>query len=278
MAPRSTGKGAKKKSESHSDSNNSNTDQQANPADAAPVVNEDDQPSVSAGHSSDLLLNGSEEFNDSLQKHIVKALCTPQVIEVITKAVTEAIMETVTQKVYESVDLDLQAKLAKMKKLEEDICALQKQITKATSDIQDLDLYSRRNCLRINGLPESPSENTDDLVLQLTREKLGVQLSPSDIDRSHRLPKSTSSEGPKPLIVKFSRYNARDQVYRARIKLRGTNIFINENLTKNRQILFNKVRESSKVKKAWTNDGRITAITVDNKKVKIANEHDIEKL
>ena len=121
MAPRSTGKGAKKKSESHSDSNNSNTDQQANPADAAPVVNEDDQPSVSAGHSSDLLLNGSEEFNDSLQKHIVEALCTPQVIEVITKAVTEAIMETVTQKVYESVDLDLQAKLAKMKKLEEDI-------------------------------------------------------------------------------------------------------------------------------------------------------------
>ena len=145
------------------------------------MVNEDDQPSVSAGHSSDLLLNGSEKFNDSLQKHIVEALCTPQMIEVITKAVTEAIMETVTQKVYESVDLDLQAKFAKMKKLEEDICALQKQITKATSDIQDLDLYSRRNCLRINGLPECPNENTDDLVLQLTREKLGVQLSPSDI-------------------------------------------------------------------------------------------------
>ena len=136
MAPRPTGKGAKKKSESQSESNNTNTVQQANPGDVAPVVNEDDQPPVSAGHSSDLLLSGSEKFSDSLQKHIVEAICTPKVIDVITTAVTEAIMETVTQRVYESVNLDLQAKLAKMEKLEKDICALQKQITKATSEIR----------------------------------------------------------------------------------------------------------------------------------------------
>ena len=282
MAPRQNVKRTKKKQNCQSETSNLDADQQANPMGMDPRSSGDDHSARSAGHSSNSTLIETEEFNelnDSLQKRIVEALCTPEVIDVITKAVTNAIIETVTQRVYESLNHDIQVKLENMTKLEKDITDLKRKLEKASSDIRDHDLYSRRNCLRIHGIPESPDEKTDELVMKLSQEKLGVQLVPSDIDRSHRLtPRNAQSEGPRVLIVKFTRYNTRDQIYRARTELRGTKIFINEHLTKERQMLFNKVRESPKVKKAWTNDGRITAITKDDKKVKIINQHDIEKL
>ena len=139
---------------------------------------------------------------------------------------------------------------------------------------------SRRNSLRIHGLAESTNENTDELIVKLAKEKLKINMAVGDIDRSHRLyPRNLeASEGPKPLIVKFARYKVRDEFYRARTKLRGSKIYVNEHLTKNRQILFNKARKCAKVKKIWTNDCKITVLTKDDEKVRISSERDIEQL
>ena len=53
--------------------------------------------------------------------------------------------------------------------------------------IDDIQQYSRRNCLFVHGLKEDQDESTDDLVLKLFNEKLGVAVDISMIDRSHRL-------------------------------------------------------------------------------------------
>ena len=48
--------------------------------------------------------------------------------------------------------------------------------------------YSHRICLRIVGVPEPTSgqtENTDDYVIKLTHD-LGVDVNLNDIERSHR--------------------------------------------------------------------------------------------
>ena len=157
---------------------------------------------------------------------------------------------------------------------------MKKQLTKVVDELKEQELYSRRNCLRIYGLDESPNEDTDVIVMDLAKQKLGIELAPCDIDRSHRLKvkRSEGSHGPNPIIVKFTRYNMRDCVYRVRSKLRGTNIFINEHLTKERQALFSKVRTSQNVRKVWTSDFRITALTKDDRKVRINSERDLEKL
>ena len=42
--------------------------------------------------------------------------------------------------------------------------------------------YSRRNCLLIDGIPESRSENTDDLVINTIKKKMGEKTKRDKID------------------------------------------------------------------------------------------------
>ena len=60
--------------------------------------------------------------------------------------------------------------------------------------VKDSEQYSRRNCLRIFGIPETKGEKTDDIVLKLAKEKLGVEIDINDIDRSHRTGSMNTSE------------------------------------------------------------------------------------
>ncbi|KAK9675180.1 hypothetical protein QE152_g40582 [Popillia japonica] len=53
--------------------------------------------------------------------------------------------------------------------------------------MQHPEQYSRINNLRIFGLPENDSEDTNEIVRNLCREKLNIALSSSEIDISHRL-------------------------------------------------------------------------------------------
>ena len=47
--------------------------------------------------------------------------------------------------------------------------------------------YSWRNCLRIFGIPERQDEDTDQAVIHLVNDSLGVRLDKNDIERSHRM-------------------------------------------------------------------------------------------
>ncbi|XP_041486007.1 decorin-like [Lytechinus variegatus] len=78
--------------------------------------------------------------------------------------------------------------------------------------------------------------------------------------------------------MKFSRYNVRDAIYRNRMKLRGSKVYIHEDLTSYRSSLIFKARTSVNVKKTWTSDGKITAFTNNGRKVRIACERDLENL
>ena len=178
--------------------------------------------------------------------------------------------------------LEMEAKTRKLHALDEQIKHMQKNIVDIKASVDEQEQYSRRNCLRFHGVPETAGENTDKVIIELVKEKMGVELHPSDIDRSHRITPRNPKEGdhaqPKSIIVKFSRYNARDSVYRARTKLRRTNIYIHEDLTAKRSRLLYKSRNHTNVEKTWTSDGRIIALTKDNRKVSILRESDIEKL
>ena len=77
--------------------------------------------------------------------------------------------------------------------------------------------YSRRNCILIHGLKEEMDESTDDRVLKLFREELNEDVLLADLDRTHRIgKKSDSSSKPRPVIVKFARYNIREKVFKSK--------------------------------------------------------------
>ena len=107
---------------------------------------------------------------------------------------------------------------------------------------------------------------------------MGVNISCDDVDIVHRLRRKTNGAS-QPIIVCFSNYRVKSELYKARLNLKKLNlgelnaerIFINENLTSWRANLF---REARKVKKkypngrAWTIYRKIFLKTDINAKVR----------
>ena len=139
------------------------------------------------------------------------------------------------------------------------------QITKLQNDVHKQEQYSRRNCLRFFGIAETKDEDTDVKVLQLVNETLGVKLTKDDLERSHRIQSKantthTGNAKTRPIIAKFVSYRKRTEILKYRRKLAGSRKSIQEDLTSENAKLLKKTRDSSKVKTAWTRDGRIIAL------------------
>lgn len=151
----------------------------------------------------------------------------------------------------------------KMENLQTKIDSLQVICARVQKNTNELEQYSRRNCLRIFGLPESQHEDTNEKVVNLAKSKLGVNIDPSNIDRSHRIGKPTSTN-PRPIIVKFTSYAARARFIKSRRQLKGTNVVVKEDLTKTNQQLLQESKKHAKVKSAWSHDGKIIVLVNEN--------------
>ena len=109
--------------------------------------------------------------------------------------------------------------------------------------------HLRRNCLLVHKIAETSDENTDDLILKTINEKLDINITENEIDRSHRIVKKKDRQRPRPVIVKLKRYNTRKKVFANKKKFKGTGVSITE--------LLNKSREEHGFTNVWTTDGRI---------------------
>ena len=120
-----------------------------------------------------------------------------------------------------------------LKMKEEKICTLEKR----TNYMED---YSRRSNLQIAGMEERQGgetwEQTAVAVSGLLENKLG--LPNIDLERAHRVGQRLLHR-PRPVIVRFKNYCDREAVLRNVAKLRGTKIFINEDLCPASQALKN---------------------------------------
>ena len=239
--------------------------------------------------------NTTVKLDDSqtmqLKEQIKEVICAEPVLAKLVDQITAAVLDQVTQNVYAAINLDLEKNKKDLEKSQKQVNELEKKVKQMEKKLMDCEnsqeeqeQYSRRNCLRIYGMPEKKDENSDDVVLQLVNSKLnlGFQVRESDLDRTHRIqprkPRTEGAEQPRPLIVKFARYNVRQKVYAARMKLKNTRIYIREDLTRSRQELIRETLKCESISKAWTNDGRIRALTKENKIVNIRHCGDLQKL
>ena len=90
--------------------------------------------------------------------------------------------------------------------------------------------------------------------------------------RTHRLGrKADDSDGTtriRPIIVRFVSERVRDSVYRARTRLKGHDIYLNEDLTARRAKLAYDARQLKKVKKivdCWSSYGKVIVKDSNNK-------------
>ena len=234
----------------------------------------------------------------TVDEAINKIMSSERLTETIRQAVKEAASQAFAELMdqlekqesrimdLESVQQSQKKEIAKLNGLVE---GYESRISRLENDTNNLEQYSKRNCILFFGVPETKEEDTTQLVCKIAREKLRIDLQPSAIDRSHRLQRrsqgndandappsdrrqtrsgqrdgnsqgSSPSTAPRPLLVKFVSYQSRQLVIKNRKLLKGSRMSIQEHLTRKNQDLLAKTRANPSVKEAWTSDGRIVAL------------------
>lgn len=222
-----------------------------NPGDIVRVASE--LKSIMQPEVSELVQSQQQSFRYDLRSDL-----RSDIRAIVKEAVAEAFKE-----ITEMFKSEISLLITENDSLKRSNAALQQKVSQMESTIDDLEQYSRRNCIRVSGIPERNNENTDDIVLKLA-EELDVNLSIAEIDRSHRVGRVTKKN--RDIIVKFSTYRSRQKMYSQRKALREhtdpnlRSVFINEDLTAKRSELLYEARRlmrSSKIKAAYSSDGKV---------------------
>lgn len=137
--------------------------------------------------------------------------------------------------------------------------------------LDEIEQYSRVNCLEINGVPELKNENILEVVKSIGKS-LGVEITEEMIDASHRMGSKKDGKH-RGIIVKFTRRIIKEELLGKRKIKRNLNthdlnmknspaevVYINESLSPARRKILNAARALKKEKGytfVWVRDGRI---------------------
>ena len=91
----------------------------------------------------------------------------------------------------------------------------------------DIEDRSRRNNLRVDGLPEHDRETweiTEQKVKDLFRDKLGIN-DHIEIDRAHRVGRSEPNKS-RTIVLRCNNFKQKEKIKKASTRLRGTGIYI----------------------------------------------------
>jgi exosome complex exonuclease DIS3/RRP44 len=161
---------------------------------------------------------------------------------------------------------------------------LQQRLSTLEQHNDELEQYSRRNSVRVTGIREDEDKECYMHVIDTLNENLPCLPEPitiSEIDRLHRSGKPRQDGTPRPVLIKFTSYQYRQKLMQKRSALKGTNIFINEDLTKQRnQFLWSAriLKRNGKIRDCWSSDGRILAKDLNGKTHLLKNTDDLNQL
>ena len=158
----------------------------------------------------------------------------------------------------DELETEIKNKNEKVLLLENRVEILEEEKESQGKEIDDLEQYSRRNCLLLHGVVKMNAECTDDIIIKTCAEELGIDVKQEDLDRSHRLGKVKRNDNkPPPIVVKFAHYAVRNKVFSNKKKLKGKKLLITESLTVYRMKLLDEARQKYGVRNVWTYDGRV---------------------
>lgn len=208
-------------------------------------------------------------------------LIKPAIEGDVLTAIRDGLKSIVKDAVKEAMDEKLKHLNTENKRLSRENTELKGRVTKLEQAVDDAEQYSRRNCLRISKFPEHDNENTDEIVLKVA-EILNVNISPAEIDRSHRIGKPGART--RDVIVKFTTYRARERLYTVRANLKNSDldgIFLNEDLTRKRSKLLYEARKLAKAESpcllgAWSTDGKILVKDLRSKVHRISSDDELD--
>ena len=203
-------------------------------------------------------------------------------------ALIRAIANALKPHIVNAINTEVNRHISQIRKLTAQVRESEVIIDDLETRLDEVESYMRRDCLVVTGIPEpddpNTRENTDQLIIDLAKTKLNVDIDARDISRSHRVPggppRPDAHTRPRGVIVKFTSYNARRKVYSARRELKHVpeRIFINEALTRKRSELAYKARQLVKqnvFKQTWTSDCKILIRTNDDNVHSVRTEKEL---
>ncbi|GFR93002.1 hypothetical protein ElyMa_000881600 [Elysia marginata] len=227
--------------------------------------------------------HGSDESLDTTQKELL------QKIERLENKI-ERISNANTQKLIDQMEFiqgnihDLQVEQDNMKKdipvtqlkdersiLVDEVESIRQCVTIARDELNELNQYSKRNNVRVFGIRDSSTESLEkssDLVKNIIKIKLKLDLRDYDIDKAHRVGKYRPSSD-RAIIVRFNSHSAAEKVLYNRRALKDSGITIMEDLTKTNVQTLVKVKELASTQQTWTRRGEIFAKNQNNQVFKL---------
>ena len=88
---------------------------------------------------------------------------------------------------FDELEKDRKEKEKIINNLKGEVSYLSEKLGKMEESIDAQQQYSRRNCLLLHGIEETKGEDTDNIVLEVFNDDMGLNISKSDLDRSHRI-------------------------------------------------------------------------------------------
>lgn len=159
------------------------------------------------------------------------------------------------------------------------VSALKAQMELVIDTLDTFEMRSRINVLLLHGVPETPSEDLESYVVGLCHNQLLIpEISLQSFATCLRLGRGTSSDKPRPILLRFCDYRDRNSVWMAKRKLKGSGIVVSEFLTSARHAVFVEARKVLGVKNCWTSDGRVVVTSSDGSRQKVTTMTALRKV
>ena len=123
--------------------------------------------------------------------------------------------------------------MKKTDQIDKEIESLKKKLADIEDQTDYLENQSRRNNVRISGISEDVNESwsdTEEKVKSLINDNLDLDAKDMVIERAHRTGKRLPGK-PRQVVAKFLNYKDRESMIHASKQLKGTGIYINEDLS-----------------------------------------------
>ncbi|CAL8378735.1 unnamed protein product [Boreogadus saida] len=137
----------------------------------------------------------------------------------------------------------------KIKNMEKDT-----KITLLENRVDDLEQYSRMNDLIISGLRTKHRS-----YARAAAASEGISVDSGDIEACHTLHSKNKTVAPA-IIIRFTNRKNKQAIIRQGRKLKGTDVYINENLTKKNADVARKariLRKQNKIQATWTSNCKV---------------------
>ena len=132
---------------------------------------------------------------------------------------------------FDELEKDRKEKEKIINNLKDEVSYLSEKLEKLEGSTDAQHQYSRINCLFLHAIEETKGEDTHNMVLEVLNNDMGLNISKTALDCSHRIGNTKINKKSQPIIVKFVRYYDRRDVFMTKKCLNGKGKSITESVT-----------------------------------------------